>query len=242
MSRTAKTQSTSSPSEELLTLLWNKCESTKTDLEKNWTYQMVMSVVSLGLVFGLGTLISKYLFQEEGRENVIYIVAPMISLYLFMRFGGLLTAFSNVRMDFEQLSEEYVKLTGCIVQPSTLSNTNSYFEYYHRDNTNLAILMYCLFVPIVLATNTSTSLYLIWKQIGDPPFAALICFIYLIPTATLYYMFYINNKHNKFGLSSIAMALVLTAASAIVFVVYSDSLRIAEIKLSVADHNEPSCE
>jgi len=214
---------------ELITLLWSKCEAAKNDLENNWTYQMIVSVVNLGILLGFGDLASKHVFKEEGRENVLFIAMPMIALYLFMRFGGLLTAFSEVRMEPERLCELYSGGEPERLAASTIFHTNSYFEYYHRPEINFGVTVYCMFVPIILATNMSTSIYMIWHQIGHPSVAFFVCFLYLIPVGTLYYMFHQRNRHNKFVLPSIVWSISLTLIIGFLLFAYSGSVRIGPL-------------
>jgi len=95
--------------EKLLELVIKKCDDAKKDLEKNWTYQIISVGVSLGLIFGLGQAISKHYLDEAGHERVLYLVLPLINLYLFMRFGFLASVFSHARLAQEWLSATYLR-------------------------------------------------------------------------------------------------------------------------------------
>ena len=140
--------------EKLLDLVIKKCDDSKKDLEKNWTYQIIAVGVSVGLIFGLGQAISKHYLDEVGHERVLYLVLPLINLYLFMRFGFLASIFSDARLALEQLATTYFKLVelkeidpALTLGSSVLSTTNSYFEFYHRGRPNLGVFLYSLFCP-----------------------------------------------------------------------------------------------
>jgi hypothetical protein len=223
---------TSTPSDELIELVWNICEVSKKDLEKNWIYQMILAGISLSLVFGLGRLLSKYFFQEEGRENIFYIIIPMLSLYLFLRFGALLSNFSAVRTEFENLSKTYLKNNRINIDPSTIFNTNSYFEFYHREGLDVSIIIYCLFAPIILSASHASSIYMIWKQVNSNGLAFVglgfsICSVYSIIIVMLYYIFWRNNKKNKFVASSIGITIFITFILVALIFNYADTWRFA---------------
>ena len=103
--------------EKLLEISLQKLDSTKKDLEKNWTSQLISVGASLGVILGLGSLISKRMFEAPGYENILYLILPLINFYLFMRFGGLLSAFSSARFAAEKMVKSYYQKAELAVEP-----------------------------------------------------------------------------------------------------------------------------
>jgi hypothetical protein len=106
-----------------------------------------------------GKPISKHFFDEEGYDTVLYLVFPMINLYLFMRLGALATIFTEARFTLEGLTRAYFiensydKLRLDIpLSPTVLFTTDSFFEYLHRKEINLAVFWYSLFIAVIIAT------------------------------------------------------------------------------------------
>jgi hypothetical protein len=91
-------ESTDQPklSDNFIRLTWEKLEHAKTDLEHNWTQQMIAIVFNIGLIFGLGQTLSNYLLKEQGHESILAIGTPIVILYLFTRFGALLTVYRKL--------------------------------------------------------------------------------------------------------------------------------------------------
>src|SRR2546430_1783565 len=58
------------PSDRIVSLAWKRCESAKRDLDRNWTYQMLVVAAGWALVFGFGTVITKYLLRGEDAKAV----------------------------------------------------------------------------------------------------------------------------------------------------------------------------
>lgn len=177
-------------SADLVELLSEKCDRAKIDLEKNWTYQIISLGVGLGLISGLGALLSKKFFDEVGHERILDILVPMVNLYFFMRFGLLATYFSKTRTALENLAQQYRKQQGLDELFSVISETNSYFEHYHHRKVDFGVLCYSLFVPIVMGGNQGISFFLLYKLTGNVVYLGL----YSIPYLLLYTYYYSGNK------------------------------------------------
>ncbi len=230
--------------EKLLDLVIKKCDDSKKDLEKNWTYQIIAVGVSVGLIFGLGQAISKHYLDEVGHERVLYLVLPLINLYLFMRFGFLASIFSDARLALEQLATTYFKLVelkeidpALTLGSSVLSTTNSYFEFYHRGRPNLGVFLYSLFVPTVFAASHASSLFLLELLVGSASHRApsrgilIVWILYLIPVLSLYVAYYMGNRDLTFTIAgkrysfvrySLAVCAILTAIFIVLLRSYVD--------------------
>jgi hypothetical protein len=189
--------------DKLLDQVLKKLDATKEDLEKNWLSQIVAVSASLGMMLGLGEPISRKIFDTPGYENVLYLVFPMVNLYLVMRFGGLASAFSETRFAAEALATKYFfqqrideMSFANVVRPSVMFQTNSYFEYFHHRGYNIGVFLYSLFVPIVLSINHATSLYLLLRFFGLKPLGYGVAIVYCLPIVGLYVAYYRANRQN----------------------------------------------
>jgi len=208
--------------EKLLEISLQKLDSTKKDLEKNWTSQLASVGASLGVILGLGSLISKRMFEAPGYENILYLILPLINFYLFMRFGGLLSAFSSARFAAEKMVKSYYQKAELekldlhqIPEPSIFFETNSYFEYYHNLATNWGTFAYLLLVPIILALNNVTSIYMLFKFFDQKVWAYVVITVYVLPIALLYINYYAANKKRPFAYTNEKFNFILFAYAVI---------------------------
>ena len=172
--------------DKLLDLVLAKTESTKKDLEKNWSYQITSVGISLGVVLGLGDPLAEKYFEVPGYVRVLYLALPLVNLYLFMRFGSLASAFSEARFAAERLAKKYFKDNRLDtpelsrrIEPSVIYATNSYFEYFHHSDASLAKFAYSLFLPFLFALSHSVSLYLLLMFFGFNLLAYVLCALVL---------------------------------------------------------------
>jgi hypothetical protein len=193
-------------SEKLLEISQKNLETTKKDLEKNWIAQIVGVSASFALIFGLGEPLSHKIFDEPGYDRVLYLVLPLVNFYLFMRFGGLLSAFSAARFAAEQTMTAYYRQAksrklklDAMPPPQIYYQTNSYFEYFHNRETNFGAFAYLLFVPIVLALNNSISSYLLLEFFGKNLISFSVALAYFVPIIILYLNYYKSNKDRPFA-------------------------------------------
>jgi hypothetical protein len=136
--------------EKLVEISIKKLETVKRDLEKNWAYQITSVGLSVGLLLGLGDAISKKLFDSSGYDNALFLILPLVNLYLFMRFGGLFSAFSKARFATEKIVTAFYQNAisedlsiDRVPDMATFFETNSYFEYYHsREYTDFGVFAY----------------------------------------------------------------------------------------------------
>lgn len=223
MPENASTTMAKSISEDLLNLVFTKCENAKQDLEKNWIYQIAATGISLGMVLGMGKFISKYFLQEEDQQKVFYILLPLFNLYFAMRLGFLLSIFSETRAACANLWLEYVRekhLDGVV--PPNLHETNSYFELYHRKEAKLPLLVYSLFVPIVIATGHASSVILLGAVVEGRFLWALACLVYSCCLFALYIGFYAANKYIERSLPGrqlnlVAPSIIITILLSVIF-------------------------
>jgi hypothetical protein len=176
--------------------------------------QIISVGASLGMVLGLGEPISKKFFDAPGYENMLFLVLPLINLYLFMRFGNLASAFSEARFSAEALATRY--FSQCHIdkmsfekemtfvkeiRPSIMFHTNSYFEYFHHRGSGLFVILvflYSLFVPALFSVSHAVSLYLLLKFVGTTPGGYIIAVLYCLPIIGLYIAYYRANRSNAF--------------------------------------------
>ena len=204
--------------EKLLEISLQRLESTKKDLEKNWTSQLISVGASLGVILGLGSLISKRMFETPGYENVLYLILPLINFYLFMRFGGLLSAFSSARFAAQKMVMSYYEKArreksglDQIPEPSVFYETNSYFEYYHDRTENWGTFAYLLLVPVILALNNVTSIYMLFKFFGQGLLRYVVIAVYVLPIILLYIYYYLANQKRPFAYMSEKFNFILFA-------------------------------
>jgi hypothetical protein len=181
--------------EKILDYVLKKCDSTKKDLEKNWLYQITCVAASLAMIMGLGKLVSKKIFEEPGYENVLYLVLPLVSLYLFMQFGSLLSAFAKARVAAEDLVKEYfrernVERLQPTIRPSIIFSTTSFFEYFRAGPENIGVFVHSLFAPTLLAVSHTASVYLLFKLFGYSWQGYIIVIVYCCIIVSLYAGYY----------------------------------------------------
>jgi hypothetical protein len=190
--------------DKLLEISLQNLDRTKKDLEKNWASQMISVGTSIGVILGLGSPIS---YPAYG--NVLCLILPLVNLYLFMRFGGLLSAFSSARFAAEKMVRTYYQKAGLtnyalIPGESEFFRTNSYFEYYHDRITNRGTFAYLLLVPIVLTLSNVTSMYMLmvfFKNTGNTIVGYAIVVLYVAPIIILYWNYYLANKEKPIAYS-----------------------------------------
>ena len=200
-------------SKEIVTLAWNKAENSKRELQRNWTYQMIVVAVSIGLVLDAGENLSVYFFGKSGQERIFYMVLPSLSFYLFIRLGALLTQFIEER----EASNNLIKDNIGFHHLSRIFTTTSFFEiYYSRQvysrgvfNTGIALYTFLIFA-IVLSTGHICSIYFLIKLSTEFEWQLFYSLIYILPIVGLYGMFSWGFRYNKYTLWSIIFTLVVT--------------------------------
>ena len=225
---------------ELLAIILHKAEAAKKDLEQNWLYQTMSVGLSLGLVVGLGDVVSKKLFDEPGHETILYLLLPMINLYLFMRFGALATAFSRARFASQNLTSAYfeqrptsalhsglpneIRSPGSL-QPKVWYETNSYFEYFHQPTSGkigtIGVFIYSLFVPGLFTLNHCISIYLLLAIFGRTFFGFAVIAIYSLPIIGLYIAYYATNRGTNRRPNFILLSYVITATLCVGFLIWT---------------------
>jgi hypothetical protein len=195
-------------SEKSIELISKKCDSAKEDLDKNWIYQIITLGVGLGLIYGLGGAISTKFLEEPGHEKLLYLIAPLINIYLFMRFGLLATHFSQTRFAMEDVVKGFcanegididnidVKENGKLKEIlSSLYITNSNFEHYHIRKLPSGVIVYLFFVPIVLGSGQGVSMYLL-HLFSIPNFTLQVTLMaaYIAILAALYLAYFKANR------------------------------------------------
>ena len=225
---------------ELLAIILQKAEASKKDLEQNWLYQTMSVGLSLGLVVGLGDVVSKKLFDAPGHETILYLLLPMVNLYLFMRFGALATAFSRARFAAQNLTSTYFeqrpvkalhpglpngsRLTGNL-QLKVWYETNSYFEYFHQPISGkigtIGVFIYSLFVPGLFTLNHCISIYLLLAIFGHYSIGYTVIAIYSLPIIGLYIAYYATNRGTNRRPNFILLSYVITAILCVGFVIWT---------------------
>lgn len=192
--------------EKLVELSILNLESAKKDLEKNWMSQLFALGASLAAILGLGALISQRVFGEPGYENILYLLLPMANFYLFLRFGNLLSTFSEARFAAEQLVTNYYENARSLGFPvdtapdkSAFYKTNSYFEYYHTRDADQLMFMYLLLVPIILTLNNVTSLFMLLTFFGRNIWGYSVAALSLAGMIALYIGYYLYNRDKSFA-------------------------------------------
>ena len=202
---------------DLVKLLSEQCERAKGDLDKNWMYQIISLGVGLGLIYGLGALLSKKLLDDPGHERILDILMPMVNLYFFMRFGLLATYFSRTRIALEQTVEKYRNKNAIDDSYSIISETNSYFEPYLHKQGYLSLYLYYAFVPIVMGSNQAISFILLYNLTGS----SVLLIIYAIPLFFLYKGYYeANDRQFKYLKALIPLAILVGILVCILVYVY----------------------
>jgi hypothetical protein len=225
---------------ELLALILHKAEATKKDLEKNWLYQTISVGLSLGLIVGLGDVVSRKLFDAPGHETALCWLLPFVNLYLFMRFGALATAFSRARFAAQNLTSRYfeqnpmqglysslpedIRSNGSLY-PGVWYETNSYFEYFHQTTSGkvstIGVFIYSLFVPVLFAVNHCISMYLLLAIFGHTTRGYFIIAIYSLPVVGLYIAYYMTNRGKNRRPNFILLSYAVTALLCIVFLFWT---------------------
>jgi hypothetical protein len=184
---------------QILDLVAKKCDSAKKDLEKNWTYQIFSVGASLGLICGLGKLLSKYYTGETDYQYLLYLIAPLVNFYLFARFGPLCLEFAKARVALEILADKYFQdaqvndLFDGKIQSRVLSDTSSYFEYYHKP-PHFGFILYMSVVLIVFATSHTASIHLLRMFFARIHWPVDGVYLYLAIVFLLYLYFYQASK------------------------------------------------
>src|ERR1043165_2923933 len=175
-----------------------KCEAAKADLERNWALQVGSIAACVAVIVGLGGPIADSIMDGLGRNyRLLYVVCPIVNTYLFVRFGGLATAFSTARHNAGQIGRE---IAATCPPPSPAKTelvyqTNSHFEYVHHDFSR-AKFAFSLSIPLIFALNHSTTIFLLIEAAGLNLFSALILSIYLVIVLACYVTYFIANRDN----------------------------------------------
>ena len=209
--------------ETLLKTVLSNLETAKKDLDKHWRYLLFGTAISLAIItWGLGAQISEKV-GVPGQEKLLFLLVPLVNLYLFMRFGFLLAYFSGVRFAAEDLAERYFveeEITSKSLSPHLLFGTNSYFEYIHERQWNWGILLYSLAIPFVSALNHAASLLLLWRYFDGNYFKYVGILLYGFAVAALCATYYKVNKERRFnvmGERTIAIYMFLNFALTLLF-------------------------
>jgi hypothetical protein len=215
--------------EKCIDLLSKKCDSAMEDLDKNWTYQIITLGLGLGLIYGLGSAISKKLLEEPGHVRVLYLLIPLANLYFFVKFGLTATHFSQMRHDFEKIMTNYCTLgksEGINFQDMdniviSTYKTNSTFEHYHIATVPFFINVYFLFAPAIIGGGQGISAYLL-KIFAGGQLKYQVAFVatYATICLALYYAYYKGNKELYHSIGSTHRILLIPLAIAFGVVVY----------------------
>ena len=123
----------------------------------------------------------------------------MINIYLFMRLGALVTVFTEARFSLESLARAYfaenswdkLQITFRLT-PAVLFTTDSFFEYLHRKEINLAIFWYSLFIAVVMGTGHAASIYLLSAFFQNDANGALVDFLFFLRSFRFTYLIMIE--------------------------------------------------
>ena len=224
--------------EKLMELSVTNLEAAKKDLEKNWMSQLFALGASLAVILGLGKLISERVFGAVGYESILYLLLPMANLYLFLRFGNLLSTFSEARFAAQTFFTNFyanAQSRGLPVdaapEPSAFYKTNSYFEYYHYSDANWGMFVYMLLVPVVLTLNNVTSLYMLYIFMGRSIWGYFLDLLLIGCISALYYAYYASNKDRQFAYMTSKFNFILFAY--LVISVAGLVLLVSTVKLGV---------
>jgi hypothetical protein len=116
----------------------------------------------------------------------------------------------KIRAALDKLATEYWQSLDVgsrkALDPTVISETNSYFEYYHKARGSVGMFLYSLLVPVALSVSHATSFLLLGiflnggssMHIGIA--LAVIWAVYLIAVLSLYRAYYSWNEYLTFTL------------------------------------------
>lgn len=193
----AKTGATG-PDLSLVALVLSQLDASRTEMEKNWRAQLLVGAAGAAVLFGLDVQIAKAMvgaeFDESAARAVSRLAIAGLSLFLFYRFGVLLSEFRDRRVAAERIAELYVdglpRKLG--VDAQRLAMTNSHFDFYVWPGPRRFVWPLLLVTSAINAALHALGFSLGWRGVeliagGHRLALAAFALVYVVPLLALYY-------------------------------------------------------
>lgn len=202
--------------EQLIQLSKSKVDKVDRDLGRNWTFQVVLVAISIAVILDIGDIpkaISNYFLRTEGFENTLFITLPLVLLYLFMRFGHLLSTFFKSRKMYDYLVDKYTEGDLQKGNLKELYGTTNLFELWYSpkkfSQTKILVVLFYFFTMLVLSGSHASSIVLLIKALGYTVWLLLAAIIlYAFCLFAFYWGFFKSNKDDKY-IGSIIIGIII---------------------------------